>query len=93
MNKNPCAHSLWFSKYQGLGNDFILIDCKNSSDHSTPPLWLTAEECIAICDRHFGVGADGVIMYSSIDTMVLMLITFVFSNCEQLVVGILGMQL
>lgn len=45
-----------FTKYHGLGNDFILID--NRSDR-TP--MVTSEEAIQLCSRHFGVGADGVI--------------------------------
>ncbi len=45
-----------FSKYHGLGNDFILIDNR----HSSEPL-VSAEEAIKMCDRHFGIGADGVI--------------------------------
>ena len=45
-----------FSKYQGLGNDFILIDNRQSAD----PI-ITPEEAIKMCDRHFGIGADGVI--------------------------------
>lgn len=45
-----------FTKYQGLGNDFILIDNR----HSPNPL-LSPEKAIELCDRHFGIGADGVI--------------------------------
>ncbi|MGF1542813.1 MAG: diaminopimelate epimerase [Pleurocapsa sp.] len=45
-----------FSKYQGLGNDFILIDNR----HSAEPI-ITPQQAIAMCDRHFGIGADGVI--------------------------------
>ncbi|MFB2837370.1 diaminopimelate epimerase [Floridanema evergladense] len=45
-----------FTKYQGLGNDFILIDNRASSQ----PM-LTPQEAIKWCDRHFGIGADGVI--------------------------------
>jgi diaminopimelate epimerase len=45
-----------FSKYQGLGNDFILIDNR----HVAEPI-ITPEQAIAMCDRHFGIGADGVI--------------------------------
>lgn len=48
--------ALEFTKYHGLGNDFILIDNRLSSD----PL-LTSEEAVTWCDRHFGIGADGVI--------------------------------
>jgi diaminopimelate epimerase len=45
-----------FTKYHGLGNDFILIDNRSSSE----PL-LSQEEAVRWCDRHFGIGADGVI--------------------------------
>jgi diaminopimelate epimerase len=45
-----------FTKYQGLGNDFILID--NRQD--TEPL-IKPEIAVQMCDRHFGIGADGVI--------------------------------
>ncbi|MDM9379514.1 diaminopimelate epimerase [Chlorogloeopsis sp. ULAP01] len=45
-----------FTKYHGLGNDFILIDNRLSS---TPVL--TPEQAQQLCDRHFGIGADGVI--------------------------------
>jgi len=47
---------LHFVKYEGLGNDFVLIDNRTFAD----PL-LTPEQAVAVCDRHFGVGADGVI--------------------------------
>ncbi len=45
-----------FTKYQGLGNDFILIDNR----HQAQPL-LTPEQAIRMCDRNFGIGGDGVI--------------------------------
>jgi diaminopimelate epimerase len=45
-----------FTKYHGLGNDFILIDNRSSSS----PV-LTPEQAVKLCDRHFGIGADGVI--------------------------------
>ncbi|MEO1375722.1 MAG: diaminopimelate epimerase [Cyanobacteria bacterium J06635_10] len=45
-----------FTKYQGLGNDFILIDNRSSSEPAVTP-----EQAIQLCDRHFGIGADGVI--------------------------------
>ncbi len=45
-----------FTKYHGLGNDFILIDNRSSHD----PL-ITPAQAAVLCDRHFGIGADGVI--------------------------------
>jgi diaminopimelate epimerase len=45
-----------FTKYQGSGNDFILIDNR----HADEPL-VTPATAARMCDRHFGIGADGVI--------------------------------
>lgn len=48
--------TLSFVKYHGLGNDFILVDNR----HSREPI-VTPEQAKKLCDRHFGIGADGVI--------------------------------
>jgi len=45
-----------FTKYHGLGNDFILIDNRSKPD----PL-ITSAQAVQWCDRNFGIGADGVI--------------------------------
>uniref|UniRef100_A0A6U3V064 diaminopimelate epimerase n=1 Tax=Ditylum brightwellii TaxID=49249 RepID=A0A6U3V064_9STRA len=45
-----------FAKYEGLGNDFILVDDRDKLDPS-----LTPEESARLCDRNFCVGGDGVI--------------------------------
>jgi diaminopimelate epimerase len=45
-----------FSKYHGLGNDFVLVDNR----HQVDPM-LTPQQAVTWCDRHFGIGADGVI--------------------------------
>lgn len=50
------ASGFRFSKYQGLGNDFILVDNR----HKGEPV-LTPEQSARLCDRNFGVGGDGVI--------------------------------
>ncbi len=47
---------LSFSKYEGLGNDFVVIDIKSGE------LARAEEYAVAICDRHRGVGADGVLI-------------------------------
>lgn len=46
-----------FSKYQGTGNDFIMI---HENDLHGKSLGLA--EIRLLCDRHFGIGADGLII-------------------------------
>lgn len=48
--------SLQFTKGQGTGNDFVLIL------DEVGQLSLSEQEVAEICDRHFGVGADGLIV-------------------------------
>lgn len=50
-----------FSKYQGLGNDFLLCDLRSRS-FSIGGLLPNPELVRRLCDRRFGVGADGVIL-------------------------------
>jgi diaminopimelate epimerase len=47
---------LHFSKYQATGNDFVLID-NRSALYS-----FSKEQVTKICDRRFGVGADGLML-------------------------------
>lgn len=44
-----------FKKYHGLGNDYLVID-PNIHD-----IELTADTIRLICDRNFGIGADGIL--------------------------------
>ena len=49
-----------FYKYQGTGNDFILLDARDS--------WfpvLSTRHISSLCDRRFGIGADGLVLIRS----------------------------
>lgn len=52
-----------FYKYQGTGNDFIILDNRNHQYNN-----LHTEQVKMLCNRHFGVGADGLILLSTIDS-------------------------
>ncbi|MGB9779223.1 MAG: diaminopimelate epimerase [Caldanaerobacter sp.] len=43
-----------FTKMHGLGNDFIVIEAVEGVDYS--------ELAVKLCDRHFGIGADGLLV-------------------------------
>jgi len=45
-----------FEKYHGAGNDFILIDNREKEFD------LTREQIAFLCHRHYGIGADGLIL-------------------------------
>ncbi len=45
-----------FKKYHGAGNDFVIID------NRTELLSLTSKQIARLCDRHLGIGADGLIL-------------------------------
>ncbi|KAE9585486.1 hypothetical protein Lal_00017832 [Lupinus albus] len=47
---------LHFAKFHGLGNDFVLVDNRDIIEPKISP-----EKAVQLCDRNFGVGADGVI--------------------------------
>jgi len=48
-----------FTKVQGLGNDFLVVDLRAQPARAGA---VTDPETVrALCDRHFGVGADGVL--------------------------------
>lgn len=47
---------LTFYKYQGAGNDFILFDARDGFPE------VSNQQMAAWCDRHFGIGADGVML-------------------------------
>ncbi len=59
--QNSTMEKIKFSKYQGLGNDFIVLDAR-SEDISDRLIGLTKENVRFICHRNYGIGADGIIL-------------------------------
>lgn len=53
--------NLKFWKYQATGNDFILFDGRND-------LRLDTEQIKFLCDRHFGIGSDGILIVRKSDS-------------------------
>lgn len=53
--------TLAFNKYQGAGNDFIVIDNRNNVFNPED-----AKLVNNLCDRKFGIGADGLILINKI---------------------------
>jgi diaminopimelate epimerase len=45
-----------FFKYHGTGNDFVLVDARSGESH------LEHAQIVTLCDRHFGIGSDGLIL-------------------------------
>lgn len=52
-----------FSKYQGAGNDFVMIDGFNGQYESG----IDQNTVASLCDRRFGVGADGLIIINPLE--------------------------
>ena len=49
-----------FYKYQGTGNDFIILDNRNQDYND-----LTTKQVNFLCNRRFGIGADGLMMLNN----------------------------
>src|SRR5579862_892204 len=52
----PSGHLMEFVKMQGAGNDFVLVDGLDGSEADWPKL------ARRMSDRHFGAGADGLLL-------------------------------
>ena len=52
-----------FSKWTGLGNDFMLLEPGESLDFSNG----FEQRIIKLCDRRFGIGADGVVTVTPLE--------------------------
>ncbi len=56
------AGPIRFVKMQGVGNDFVLVDDRAGADRNWPRL------ALQLCDRRFGVGADGLLVVGESDS-------------------------
>lgn len=61
QNDVPGRDVMKFIKMQGLGNDFICLDGKELNIEEILP------NISSLCDRHYGVGADGIILIKDSD--------------------------
>lgn len=52
--------TIHFQKWQGAGNDFIIIDNRAGQIVALNPKLISR-----LCDRHFGIGADGLMLVGS----------------------------
>jgi diaminopimelate epimerase len=59
LKKNTSASSLHFTKMQGLGNDFMVVNAIQQ------PFHLNAKQIQQLSDRHFGVGFDQLLLVES----------------------------
>jgi diaminopimelate epimerase len=48
-----------FYKYQGTGNDFVIMDNRKGE------IELTTKQVKLLCDRRFGIGGDGLMLLNS----------------------------
>ena len=62
--------NITFEKYQGNGNDFIVFDCRENDLYKNynSNNFLDIKK---ICNRQFGIGADGVIFVDNLKKIIM----------------------
>ena len=54
------VQNIEFTKMQGTGNDFVVLDCVSHPEYLG--FALTPALASKMCDRHYGIGADGLVL-------------------------------
>lgn len=54
-----------FTKMEGLGNDYVYVDCTKMQDTEITHIISLAK---VLSDRHFGIGSDGLILICKSDS-------------------------
>lgn len=63
-NSSGIDYLIPFEKMHGLGNDFVIINNSHLPDNCSDEI--EVDLCKRICDRHLGVGADGMIIIAPV---------------------------
>ena len=61
QSRSEMRSSMKFTKMQGAGNDYVYVDCTQNE------LKNASEVAVAVSDRHFGIGSDGLILIKKSD--------------------------
>ena len=69
-----------FSKVQGAGNDFVIVETSDMQRNWSPV-------AINMCDRHYGIGADGLLLLAPSDIADLRMRTFNADGSESAACG------